>query len=257
MLAKSCGARQVSLDRLVRDWANQLAPQSHRSVREIEQILRLRWHQYIVRELLDHSGPPKNGRRLAVQVLYAIGHAKFMEPRPLYQILPEIEHAIFPTEEDVIDFARQEKLPPYSWSNTTKAASQPSRPPESKLASEAMVKDDLRFVYNDAKAAGRKPPNINEVADEVQARLIQKGYWASKRWIKELAKADEFKRFRRARGKTLASERRKKLHQTASFLRGCGHLRCEANCVCSIPDARRQRYEVLPEQVGLWTFGKG
>lgn len=96
-----------------------------------------------------------------------------------------------------------------------------------------MIIDDIRYTYRDAKAAGRKPPNINELADEVHARLIQKGYKASKRQIKKLGGADEFDRCRRPRGKTVASERRKKsiLHQIASFARGCGHLTCEATII--------------------------
>ena len=64
--------------------------------------------------------------------------------------------------------------------------------------------------YDAAEAAGKKPPNIKELAAPVQLRLEEEGFSASKRRIQLLGEAEEFKRRRRPPGKTLASERRKK-----------------------------------------------
>jgi hypothetical protein len=161
----------LSLARLLPAWANELAPKSNKTAREIEEILRRAMHRYLADEWL-------NGRRLAVQILNAIGQAKLVEGQalPRRQIFRQIEHAITLTEEEGRDFAHQEKLPPYSgWSETTKTASQPSQSPaelkpapmalgtssfdqprgetqtsrsrQLTPASEAMVRDEIRAVY--------------------------------------------------------------------------------------------------------------
>jgi hypothetical protein len=183
------------LARLLPDFANELAPKSNKTAREMEEILRRAIYHYLANEL-------RNGRRLAVQILNAIGQAKLVEGQSwmLFQIFRQIEHAIFLTEEEGRDFAHQEKLPPYSgWSDTTKTASQPSQSPaelkpapmalgtsssdqprgetqtsrsrQLKKASEAMVRDGIRAVNEACKAAGLDGPNINKLPVFVQLGL--------------------------------------------------------------------------------------
>jgi hypothetical protein len=74
----------------------------------------------------------------------------------------------------------------------------------------AVIRDKVRLVYERAKAAGRDGSNLNKVPNEVQPLLEADGYEASKNSIKKIACEHEFKAFRRPRGRTIASERRKK-----------------------------------------------
>jgi hypothetical protein len=191
---------------------------SGRNAWEIEPILWRHWFQ-------DNSGPPRNG--------------------------------ILATNEDVIDFASRQTLPlPSWWPDTTKAANQLSRSPEElnpapmaigtsrfnrpkgegqpssspeklRKASVAMINETIRSECERGKAAGEYAPNINKMPAPVQFLLKQKGFYSSKRRIKELGGADEFKAFRRPRGQTIASERRKKIHLLAWVC----NLRCEATQV--------------------------
>jgi hypothetical protein len=78
-----------------------------------------------------------------------------------------------------------------------------------KPASEPMIEDEVRRVYDIADKEGKKPPNINEVAELAQARLRETGHTASGRQIKGIAERPEFKKRRRLPGKTLSSERRR------------------------------------------------
>jgi hypothetical protein len=76
-----------------------------------------------------------------------------------------------------------------------------------KPASEAAIKEGIRRVYDIADNEGKKPPNINEVAKPVQARLGEIGYTASAAQIKKIAERPEFKNRRRPAGKTVKSEK--------------------------------------------------
>ena len=72
-----------------------------------------------------------------------------------------------------------------------------------------MINNAIRSEYNDATAAGTKPPNLKELGAPVQRRLDRKGFHASKRRIQMLGEAEEFKLRRRPPGRTLQSERPK------------------------------------------------
>jgi hypothetical protein len=63
-------------------------------------------------------------------------------------------------------------------------------------------------AYDDAKAAGTKPPNVIEIINPVQALLRAAGYQATGLHIRDLASADQHKKRRRKPGKTIASEKR-------------------------------------------------
>ena len=77
-----------------------------------------------------------------------------------------------------------------------------------KPASVPMIKGEVHRAYDIADKEGKKPPNINEVAKLVQARLREIGHTASGRQIKGIAERPEFKKRRRPPGKTLSSEKR-------------------------------------------------
>jgi hypothetical protein len=57
----------------------------------------------------------------------------------------------------------------------------------SKMASEAMIHDTIREVYDEAKKRPGKPPNVKEVVTPVQKILTEKGFRASGRNIERLA----------------------------------------------------------------------
>ena len=77
-----------------------------------------------------------------------------------------------------------------------------------KPASERVIEDAVRRVYNSANKEGKKPPNIKEVAKPVQRYPVKgNGYKASARQIERIADRQEFKRCRRPPGKTLSSEK--------------------------------------------------
>jgi hypothetical protein len=116
------------------------------------------------------------------------------------------------SKEAVLDFARRHKLrKPSWWSDASEGESQPSRSPGQlkPSASTAMINEEIKSEYDAAEAAGRKPPNIKELAAAVQLLLEQKGFSARKRRIQLLGEAEKFKRRRRPPGKTLKSERQK------------------------------------------------
>jgi len=72
-------------------------------------------------------------------------------------------------------------------------------------APDGEIKRAIKTVYENAKTAGKKPPNIKELASEVQPILKSAGYRTSNHRIQQLG--DEFKDERRRPGKTLRSER--------------------------------------------------
>jgi hypothetical protein len=75
-------------------------------------------------------------------------------------------------------------------------------------APDAKIRDAIRTAYNEAEAAGRKAPNVNEIIKPVQEQLRAEGYDASGRRIQDLADNEEFAKRRRKRGVTVASEKR-------------------------------------------------
>jgi hypothetical protein len=79
---------------------------------------------------------------------------------------------------------------------------------ELKPAPKQEISAAIKAAYDDADAAGRKPPNIKELPAAVLPRLEKNGYRASGRSIQEVGEAQEFKRRRRQPGKTISSEQR-------------------------------------------------
>ena len=75
-------------------------------------------------------------------------------------------------------------------------------------AGDRVIADEIRHVYEKARIKGTKPPNINEVAEPVQARLREIGQTASAAKIRLIAEYPEFKNRRRPPGKTVWSEKR-------------------------------------------------
>src|SRR5262245_41414882 len=164
--------------------------------------------------VLEHPVLFGNGSRLGLRVIGPGGQPMYMEAWQLYVQFRTMERHILLSRslsrEALLEFARRHKVRPPSWCDASKGEIQPSRSPgQLKPASTAMINEEIRSEYTDAKAAGRKPPNIKEVQAPVQLRLERRGYWASKRRIEHLAKAEEFKEFRRQPGKTVKSERPK------------------------------------------------
>jgi hypothetical protein len=75
-------------------------------------------------------------------------------------------------------------------------------------ATDRVIQDEIRRVYDHARINRTKPPNINEVVEPVQARLREMGQTASAAQIKKIGEKPEFKNRRRPPGKTLRSEKR-------------------------------------------------
>jgi hypothetical protein len=193
--------------------------------------------------VLEHPMLFGNGSRLGLRVIGPGGQPMYIEGWQLYVLFRTMErHLLLSSSlsrEALLEVARQHKhkLPPPSWwSDATKGGSELSRAPEElkpapgtawydrprdlsepsrsteelKPASEAMTKEEMWSVCKAEEAAGRKDPNVKELSAAVKPLLERKGFWASRRWIEKLAEASEFKSRRRPRGKTVASEQRKK-----------------------------------------------
>jgi hypothetical protein len=205
----------LRLARLVPAWANELAD-ANSSPSSLEGDLWHYLHEDVINGLLDDSGPLINGSRLGLRFIDSSGRGVYVNGCLLFgkMRLPfrEMGQRILGAKEAVLDFARRRELsPPSCWSDATKGGRELSRAPEElKPASEAMTKEEMRSVCKEEQAAGRKEPNVKELSALVQPRLQRKGRRASRRWIEKLAEAPEFKSRRRPRGKTVASERRKK-----------------------------------------------
>jgi hypothetical protein len=204
----------LRLARLVPAWANELADATG-SPSALEGDLWHYLHEDAINGLLDDSGPLINGSRLGLRFIDSSGRGVYVNGRLLFgkMHLPfrGMGQRILVAKEAVLDFALRHGVPPpSSGSDARGGVSQPSRSPgQLKRASTAMIKEEIRSEYAAAKAAGRKEPNVKEVQAPVQLRLEQKGFWASKRRIEHLAKAEEFKKLRRPPGKTVKSERPK------------------------------------------------
>jgi hypothetical protein len=224
-------ADNPTLDQLVPAWAKELAG-ARSSVRlEWEDWLWCNLAKDIGNGFLDYSGAPGTGRRSGVQVITPGDQTQFIEGRRLSGAVREMGHCIILTKGAILAFVDQHRLRPPSWcSDVPEAVSSPSpeglqAPPtptytrgsqpsqlseDLKQASEAKIIEGIRAEYRDAKAAGRKPPNVRELSAAVQPQLKRQGFKASKLSIEELATAPEFEGCRRPPGRTVASERRKK-----------------------------------------------
>jgi hypothetical protein len=71
-----------------------------------------------------------------------------------------------------------------------------------------LVDREIAAVYDEAEAAGRKPPNIKELPKAVLARLKSNGFHSSQALISELGRSSKHASRRRQPGITLSSERR-------------------------------------------------
>lgn len=80
---------------------------------------------------------------------------------------------------------------------------------ELRLAPKSMIHDTISEVYDEAKMAGQKPPNVKEIVAPVRKRLSHGGYEASGRRIQQLADDDRHKSRRRKPGPTVAREKRR------------------------------------------------
>jgi hypothetical protein len=198
----------LSVAQLVAAWAKELADASS-SVYELQDKLWYQLEKDVINGLLDD--PLRNGSRLGLRAIAPGGQPTYIEGWRLYGLFRTMGEVILLSKEAVLDFARRHKLrPPSWWSDATKRETQPSRSQvELKPAPDRIVIKAIRWAYDAAEDAGRKPPNIRELPAAVQPFLQQKGYSASKRRIQLLGEAEEFKRRRRPPGKTLKSERPK------------------------------------------------
>lgn len=89
----------------------------------------------------------------------------------------------------------------------TKAPARPE-PEPLRPAIECQIHNAIQQAYDEAKAAGERPPNLKEIAKPVRKILNANGFDKSARKIEELAGDDRYKGLRRQPGKTVASEKR-------------------------------------------------
>jgi hypothetical protein len=232
MLPTDRGEEWGRLDWLMPAWTRQLADPDWSAV----QWLGYLWNQ-LHADVITGCFDDRNGTQFLRVIDRRNRQVWCVKGRELYGKLFTMGDSIFVTKDAMSDFARRHGLPaPSCW---PKAVGQPARVPEElkpaapgsigtpslhgavaetqmsrpqrlKLASKAVIRDEIRLANTEAKAAGRDGLNVNKLADVVQPRLQYRGYDASKKLIKEIAKEDEFKAFRRRPGTTLASERRKR-----------------------------------------------
>jgi hypothetical protein len=64
----------------------------------------------------------------------------------------------------------------------------------------------IRACYEEAKRNGEKPPNVREISEPVQRRLMEQGFEISKNRIEKLAGDSKFKDFRLPAGKRARPE---------------------------------------------------
>jgi hypothetical protein len=145
----------------------------------------------------------KNGHGIPLLIGKVSGQLLTPKDPQLWQYLRALADRLFLRKEDMPEFARCCRQPPPSCcSDTTKAASLPSRPAgQLPWATPAMIDEELRSEYNRAEAAGEKPPNVKEVLGPVQLALRHKGYRATRSQIEKRAEAEEFKSRRWPPGK--------------------------------------------------------
>jgi hypothetical protein len=151
----------VTVSELVRAWAKQLAD-ARTGVYEFEDKLSYHLERDIINGVLDD--PLRNGSRLGVRVIGPGGQPIYIEGWRLYGLFRTMERYILLSDEAVLEFARRHKVRPPSWCDASKGEIQPSRSPEQlKPASTAMINEEIRSEYEDAKAAAtsfshRSPP---------------------------------------------------------------------------------------------------
>jgi hypothetical protein len=130
----------------------------------------------------------------------------------LWPYLPAIRNDLYLSAAAAAELALLWNRPVLSpCSNATKNPIQPGPSPELRDAPIALVREKIRFVCESAAAAGKFGRNINELPDDVMPLLKQDGFKTSKNLIKEIGSELEFRRYRRPRGRTIASEQRRKL----------------------------------------------
>lgn len=82
-----------------------------------------------------------------------------------------------------------------------------------KPASDDEIRTALRTVYSRCKVEGKKQPNINELWNAAKAELATKKRVATKKQVTDkdtgIGNEEEFKKLRRDRGRTVASESKK------------------------------------------------
>jgi hypothetical protein len=81
----------------------------------------------------------------------------------------------------------------------------------------AEIRKAIKAEYSEAKTAGQKPPNINEIRPRVQERLKAQGFYASQAHIARIGK--EFGKRRIKRGRTWKSK--KKISRAKSTPKKC------------------------------------
>jgi hypothetical protein len=106
------------------------------------------------------------------------------------------------------------------WLSTVWESPDPSEAPSvtpirGRPAGSPAIRDAIRAVYDEAERTGEKPPNINEIAAPVQAKLTADGRGASKRQIQKIADEPEFAARRGPLGVTIAAVSRQKQLQAS------------------------------------------
>jgi hypothetical protein len=92
----------------------------------------------------------------------------------------------------------------------TKPASEaPPIEPTLKIASESKIDQAIGAEYDRAEREREKPPNLKEIAKQVQVTLRSEGFRASQHQIQGLAEADKYKKRRRLPGRTMAADDRR------------------------------------------------
>jgi hypothetical protein len=81
--------------------------------------------------------------------------------------------------------------------------------PTLKPANKSKINATIKLEYDKAESANEKPPNVREIAQQVQKALRLQGLDASLNRIQELAGAQEFRKRRRKPGVTVRSEKRR------------------------------------------------
>jgi hypothetical protein len=152
--------------------------------------------------LFNDGGAHTNGPRYLL-IDKAKGRVLLPRDPHLWRYLRPLGDRIVLSKEAVHDLARWCNRSPPSWClDLTKGGSQPSRASQQLApASEVTIKEAIRAEYHRAQAAREKPPNVKQVPPAVQVILRDKGYWASKRRIEQIAEGEEFKCLRWPPGK--------------------------------------------------------
>jgi hypothetical protein len=169
MLLIDCEEKWLSLIRIVRYWADELAD----GTREADL-----WNDVcraFNNGLLDDGRAGTNGPRFLL-IDKVSGRVLSPKDPQLWRYLRPLGDCIFVSKEAVHDLALWCNKSPPSCCDATKGASQPSRPPGQRAPPMAMITAEIRSEYDRAEAAGEKPPNIREISRAVRLVLQQKAY---------------------------------------------------------------------------------